>query len=197
MQTGATRVFLDANILYSRTLRDWFCILSQESGIDGIALYWSEDVLAEMIYHLRKKNPHLSDNEVGGWRRTLISSFPHAVITGYSIDPELLIGDPFDAHVIAAAQTGEVGYLVTSNIKDFSKHAGPLEFEIYTPDDFLCLAARRRPDATYAATKRQLAYWKGRSGSTQLPEALIGAGAPLFAAEVRKILQRIALRADY
>lgn len=80
MKPGATKVFLDANILYSRTLRDWFCILSQESGVDGIALHWSEDVLAEMIYHLRKKNPHLSDKQVGGWRRTLLEDFPNATI---------------------------------------------------------------------------------------------------------------------
>ncbi|MHA7271254.1 hypothetical protein [Arthrobacter sp. HLT1-20] len=103
MQLGATKVFLDANILYSRTLRDWFCLLSQESGLDGIALHWSEDVLAEMIYHLRKKNPHLSDAEVGGWRRTLVEGFPNAIVTEYVIDPQFLAGDPCDAHVIAAA----------------------------------------------------------------------------------------------
>lgn len=94
MQPGATRVFLDANILYSRTLRDWFCLLSQESGFDGIELFWSEDVLAEMIYHLRKKNPHLSDEQVGGWRRTLLKGFPDAIITGYSIDPSSWLVTP-------------------------------------------------------------------------------------------------------
>lgn len=197
MQPGATKVFLDANVLFSRTLRDWFCLISLESGIEGVALYWSEDVLAEMIYHLRKQNPHLADKQVGGWRQRLHDSFPYATITGYSIDPVFLHGDPFDAHVIAAALHGQVDYLITNNVKDFSLHADKLDFEIYTPDDFLCLVAERRPDATYRTTKRQLKFWNLRTGYKSLPDALTAAGCPRFAIEVRKILQRIALQVDY
>lgn len=197
MQPGATRVFLDANVLYSRTLRDWFCLLSQESGLDGIALFWSEDVWAEVIYHLRKANPHHSDAQVGGWRRRLLEGFPDAMVTNYVIDPQFLAGDPCDAHVIAAAQKGAVDYMVTSNIKDFATHADILDFEIYDPDSFLCLIAERRPAATYATTKRQLKYWKMKAGAKELPKALSDARAPQFAGKVKTILQQIALRADY
>ncbi|MHA7271253.1 hypothetical protein [Arthrobacter sp. HLT1-20] len=87
--------------------------------------------------------------------------------------------------------------MVTSNVKDFAAHADNLEFEIYAPDQFLCLIAERRPDATYSTTKRQFKYWSAKSGSKELPAALTDDGAPLFANEVRKILQQIALRADY
>lgn len=42
------RVFVDANILYSRTIRDWLFALST-SKIQMFDLFSSEDVFAEVV----------------------------------------------------------------------------------------------------------------------------------------------------
>lgn len=198
MQPGATLIFLDANILYSRTLRDWFALISLNSGAEGIALRWSEDVMTEFIYHLRRKNPGASDHNVGLWREKLTSAFPNAMISGYEISPEFLQGrDQFDAHVLAAATHGRVDYLVTANPGDFEEFADRLEFEIFRPDDMLCLMIERRPDAVLAATKKQCQYWAGRPDSKSLPAALIDAGTPDFARHIQAQLATLALSGRY
>lgn len=59
------RVFVDANILYSRTIRDWLFALST-SKIQMFDLFSSEDVFAEVVYHYRRSNPKRSGDEVNG-----------------------------------------------------------------------------------------------------------------------------------
>ena len=59
------RVFVDANILYSRTIRDWLFALST-SKIQMFDLFSSEDVFAEVVYHYRRSNPKRSGDEVSG-----------------------------------------------------------------------------------------------------------------------------------
>lgn len=198
MQPGATLIFLDANVLFSRTLRDWFCIICQESGPEGIAPRWSEDVMAEYQYHIRKKNPGWSEEQVGGWRRRLTAIFPQAMITGYQINEAYLTSgrDEFDAHVIAAAEHGKVDYLVTSNYSDFEPVIDDVQFEIYTPDDMLCLIEERRSDAVSAATRRQMDYWAKRSGKN-LHQALSDAGAPDFAQRIKHRISHWALTGKY
>lgn len=188
MQQGATLVFLDANILVSRTLRDWFCIISQESGVDGIEPRWSEDVMTEYQYHVRKANPGWSEQQIGGWRRRLSEAFPAALITGYEITNTHLaaVRDPLDAHVIAAAEHGKVDYLVTANYSDFEPAVDGVEFEIYLPDQMLCLIAQRRPEAISKAARRQIEYWAKKSSNKTLHQALVDAGAPEFALLIKQ-----------
>ncbi|EMY35213.1 hypothetical protein D477_005591 [Arthrobacter crystallopoietes BAB-32] len=198
MQPGATRIFLDANVLFSRTLRDWFSLISLNAGIEGISLHWSEDVMSEYQYHIRRKHPGWSEQQIGGWRRRLTESFPDAMIIGYEIDPGLLeSNDKFDAHVLAAAAHGSVDYLVTANYSDFEPFSERFEFEIFSPDEMLCLINERRPDAVRAATKRQLSYWAGRPSSKSLTHALVDAGAPAFAHHVKTLLAEFALSGNY
>lgn len=198
MQPGATLIFLDANVLYSRTLRDWFSLIALDSGVEGLTLRWSEDVMTEFIYNRRRANPAASDSDIGRLRKVLTETFPEAMISGYRIHPSLVEGkDKFDAHVLAAAAHGNVDYLVTANYKDFEQFAESFEFEIFLPDDMLCLIEERRPDAVQSAILKQGSYWGARPGSKKLPEALADAGAPNFAALVRAKLSRMALSGRY
>jgi len=50
------RVFVDANVFFSKTLTDWLFLLRFET--EGMfQVHTTEDVCAEVIYRMRKKNP--------------------------------------------------------------------------------------------------------------------------------------------
>lgn len=61
-----TKVLADANILYSRTIRNWLCLLYLRGGHDMFQILWTEDIMAETLYR-RRNNPFLSDDQVGGF----------------------------------------------------------------------------------------------------------------------------------
>lgn len=55
--TGHHRVFVDSNVFYSRTMRDWIGLLYVTGETPPFHVLWSEDVLADVLHHLRKKHP--------------------------------------------------------------------------------------------------------------------------------------------
>jgi PIN domain len=116
MAMGAltTTVLVDANVLYSKTLRDWLglCYLQQDGWFE---VKWTEDIMAEVLYHLRKDHPTFSDSQIGGVRDKIVNTFPAGRIQDYEIDSGLPYPDIFDAHVHAAAIHGEVDFVLTSD----------------------------------------------------------------------------------
>lgn len=192
MSSAVTIVLLDANILYSRTLRDWIALLQIEApGVFSVA--WTEDIMVETLYHLRKKHPLWSEKQVGGMRRNLEKAFTGGQITGYQVDPAIKYPDVGDAHVHAAAVHGAVDIVVTANGKDFPA-TDDLNYEIYPPDDFLVLVDDAAPKAVRAVTEQQLRHYHQRSSGNEgvdLPLRLKNAKAPMFAARVREHLQHV------
>lgn len=192
MSPAVTIVLLDANILYSRTLRDWIALLQIEApGLFSVS--WTEDIMAETLYNLRKEHPLWADEQIGGMRRRLEKTFTGGQIAGYEIDATLHYPDVCDAHVHAAAVHGGVDIVVTANAKDFPD-SDDLPYEIYHPDDFLVLVDDGAPTAVRSVTEQQLVYFHGRASAgdgVDLPHRLKNADAPEFATRVRKHLQRI------
>lgn len=181
----------DANVLYSRTLRDWICLLANRSGPPLFHLRWTEDILAELVYHLRKKHPHFSDPQIGGVRDRIIAVAEHGRIRGYEIDPDLTYTDKYDAHLHAAAEHGGVEYIITADRKfhDFAvAHDDDLGYEVYTPDDFLMLVHRDSYATVLDVLLDQIKY-HGRGGRKfNLVASLAAAGAPKFAAAIREMM---------
>ncbi|WP_328407216.1 PIN domain-containing protein [Nocardia sp. NBC_00403] len=185
-----TRVLVDANILYSRTLRDWLSLLYLRGGHGMFEVLWTEDVMAEVVYHKRKDNPFLSDKQVGGIRRKIEETFGDgALIRGYHVDETLVYRDPGDAHIHAAAVHAGADIVLTANDKDFN-NLDELPYEIYTADDFFELVDDSRPELVQIAMREQLVYWVRRDGKS-LPEALKSAGAPEFGERIRRYLQNV------
>lgn len=56
-ELGPHGVLVDANVLYSKTLGDWLGLLYTIPEIPPFQVFWTEDVLAEAIYHLRRNHP--------------------------------------------------------------------------------------------------------------------------------------------
>ncbi|MFC5942332.1 PIN domain-containing protein [Micromonospora harpali] len=185
-------VFLDANVLYSRTLRDWICLLALESAYD---LRYSEDVLAEWMYRLRRKRPELSEHAIGGQRRKFVAAFPNGMVTGYSPGSVPCPPDPDDRHVLAAALHGGVDVLVTNDRQ--GREAFPPEcvrdhLEVQTADEFLDHVADASMDLVWRVLARQLDYYRRTRGTGDYDEAelvafLRKAGAARFAERLERL----------
>jgi len=181
-----TTVLVDANVLYSKTLRDWLalCYLQQDGWFE---VKWTEDILAEVLYHLRKDNPTFSDHQIGGVRDKIIRTFPDGRITGYKIDTNVPYPDIFDAHVHAAATHGEVDFVLTLD-RGFTKLGSLLDelsYELHSPDSFFCLLDDSSPFSIQQVTQLQLDYWVTKGKPFNLCTQLENAGAPQFAERVR------------
>lgn len=57
LNPGRWTIFVDSNVWYSRTLRDWLGMLYVTPEAPPFHVRWTEDVLAELLYHLRKQHP--------------------------------------------------------------------------------------------------------------------------------------------
>ncbi|MEZ0363414.1 PIN domain-containing protein [Mycobacterium sp. pUA109] len=185
-----TTVLVDANVFYSRTLRDWLALCYLE--VDGwFEVMWTEDIMAEFIYHLRKRYPTASDRHIGGVRDQLVETFSTGRVAGYVIDADVPYPDIFDAHVHAAAVHARVDFLLTAD-NDFEQLADQLDdllYEVHSPDSFFCLLDDSSPNAIKVVSQKQLDYWKAKREQFNLCTQLQQAGAPQFAERVRGHLQ--------
>ncbi|MFI9504463.1 PIN domain-containing protein [Nocardia sp. NPDC052566] len=192
-----TKVLVDANVFYSRTLRDWLALLYLHGCNEMFEVMWTDDIMAEFHYHLRKNNPFLADAQVGGIRRRLERLFQSGRIIGFTVDPSGEYPDVGDAHVHCAAVHGQVDILLTGNTKHF-REIDDLPYEIYTPDEFFELVDDSAPNVVLAVTKEQLVYhcqMSSRGSGVSLPEMLKKAGAPVFAERVRQHLHSVDINA--
>lgn len=186
-------VFADANVLYSRTLRDWTFLLSEESGMYSVIS--SREAVVEAMSSLRNTFPEFSGDQISviqdhieGALGDLITSFPGGAVEG--------IADPGDFHIYNAAAYAGAHILLTQNVKDFAAVQDP-PFDLYSMDEFLMLAAENNPDAVMRTADRQRRYWQERFTRAGKPpkglaQALIDAGATEFAAHVDLVLQKLA-----
>lgn len=182
---GPLIVFVDANVLYSRTLRDWLGLIQLERLPPIYAVLWSEDVLAEVIYHLRRQHPTWDGRTITRVRDLIAGTFQDGRVENFRIDGSYSGPDPLDQHVHAAATACGADYLLTVNTDDFSgEPASP--YEVVHPDSFFCLVDDAAADAVRRVVRRQMAYWSGQREESLLPEYLIRAGCPLFAERIHR-----------
>lgn len=191
-------VLPDANIWFSTTLHAWFGLLAAET-LGSWTFHWTEDILAEAIYHKRKKYPDSSSHQIEAIRDRLLKVSPNTRISGYSIDDSVVYPDKFDAHVHSAAVHGKVQYIVTNDRTGFcGLYADPDEcpYEVYTADEFLMLAAESAPEAIDEVICRQFSYRLQRGTPFNIAAKLDAAQCPVFADYVRERLQFLAERGD-
>lgn len=186
---SVARVLIDANIVYSRTLLDWISLLCLRGNM--FEVFWTEDVLAEARYNLRKDKPEISDGYLTQRFDRIRDLFPDGRISGFDIT-DRSHPDPHDWHVVSAARYGRMGYLITDDTKFRELIDNPeLEFETHTADTFLVLVDDSSPHLVRTVTAEQHAYWLAKPQGKCLPKALDDAGAPQFADRVRHRLQQV------
>jgi predicted nucleic acid-binding protein len=126
----------DANVLYSIVITD---IVMELASTGLFRARWSEHIHAEWVHNIVKNRPDIPPEAIERRRRSMDTHFPDALVTGYQpLIDSLVLPDPDDRHVLAAAITGRADVIVTSNLADFPSAAlTPYGLEVQHPDEFL------------------------------------------------------------
>lgn len=152
-------VLLDANILYSASLRDIFIRLGR------IGLYqakWTEQIHQEWMDALLRERPTLTSEKLEVLRQLIDKAIPDCKISNYrQIIPDLDLPDPDDRHVLAAAISGNCQIIITQNIKDFPQTVlNQYDIEAIHPDDFLVELLDTYPGQVYSVIKTTRTHLK-------------------------------------
>lgn len=195
---SAQVVFADANVLYSRTTRDWLFLLRRASAGGMFTVITSEDVIAETTYHLRKKFP-LADGDMIATLHHQIANSCDDIVRKFPGGKKSPSADIHDSHVHAAATHAKADYLLTSD-SGFTRLSDEvrdsLSYEVYTPDELFCLIADSAPQVVRNVAVEQIAYWASKSEQDgrqrSLVERLGAAGCPQFAVYVQTQIKQLA-----
>ena len=184
-------ILVDANVWYSRTQRDWIALLYTTGETDPFRVRWTEDILAEAMYHLRKQHPDWDGRNLSSFRDHLEKTFENGRVADFVVDGSYRGGDPADAHIHAAALACGADMLVTNNARDFEWDDNSSPYEVASPDDFLMLVADAAPTLVTRVTKAMCEYHLGLGREPNLPSALKRAGCPAFAEHIRTLLPHL------
>lgn len=185
MPTGM-KIFVDANVLMSRTVRDWLCLLRVESAGGMFTLVTSEDVLAEVEYHVRRQNPDADGEVIVQLRSKIVSSFDE-VLTGFIGNLENPTDDPDDQHVHCGAIASGADILLTNDsgfLKLESEVMDSLEYEVMTPDCLFVLIDDSASRIVRKTAVRQMAYWQDKSTHSSILTSLRASKCEDFAGRV-------------
>ena len=151
-------VLTDANILFSRTLRDYVLYAADEGAIE---VHWSSQILAEMSRNLRE-NLGLSQDSTSRLEHLMNDYIEYALV---EVDPvhlaavEAVEMDAKDRHVLAAALSADADILLTDNIKDFpAQWMAGQGIELLTAGQLLTRLAEDFPDKMRAAHEKTVRY---------------------------------------
>lgn len=141
-----TVVLADANVLYSRVLRD-YPLYAADEGV--IAIRWSRAILSETVEHLQANNSTFDDEQADLLIRLLNAAYPHAEVkptaTARRKVNQFDVPDEDDRHVLAAAVSARADILCTNNVKDFPPEAmASVGIELHD-EQLACRAGRDVP----------------------------------------------------
>lgn len=144
---------LDACVLYPAPIRDLLLSLAD------IGLYkpkWSAEIHDEWSRNLLLNRPDLNEGQLQLTIKAMNDAFPDSNVEKFdALIPSIILPDPNDRHVVAAAIRSKADVIVTYNLKDFPKSIENLyDIEIQHPDEFLCNVFDLHPEkAKEAFTK--------------------------------------------
>ena len=111
------KLFLDTCVIYPDALRD---ILLGTAARGGFEPLWSDRVLEEWARAARKKG---AEDQARLIAIAMRAQFPRAMVMGWEgVAARLVLPDPDDEHVLAAAIVGHADAIVTFNAQDFPRH---------------------------------------------------------------------------
>lgn len=171
-------VLADANVLYSRVLRDYLLYAAAEQLI---SIRWSQRILDEFAKHLIANIAGFDREQAQRLFEGMNAAFPDALVAPvsghYQRLKSLHMPDPDDRHVVAAAVAAEADILCTSNTKHFPglvmDRVGVIRL---TPDELLAGLLRAHPEEMLRVHRTSVERLKGATDESTLA-ALRRAGA--------------------
>jgi len=149
----------DACVLYPAPLRD----LLMHLALSGLyRARWTTRIHDEWVAALLKRRPDLSVANLDWTRAQMDSAVPDCLVTDWEgLETGLVLPDPKDCHVLAAAIRCQAGAIVTYNTRDFPDSA-LRQFGITAqhPDEFIEHAFDLSPAAVCKAVRDQRASLK-------------------------------------
>jgi hypothetical protein len=182
-------VFVDANVLVSRTLRDWVCLLRVNT--DGMfQLHTTEDVLSETINTLRNLFPEMPGGAMTQVRKSIIESVDE-LVPDFDTTVAYSGADPHDLHVHAAAIACRADILLSEDQGFVDSDETP--YEVFTSDDFFILIDDSAPWLVQLTVHKMNQYWASKPSDSRksLTKSLINAGCPNFAKRVERHLRTL------
>jgi len=189
---GPTRIVLaDANVLYSRVLRDYLVYAADEGAI---SIRWSRTILVETVKHLQANNSTFDDEQGDLLIRLLNDAYPEAEVEPTASARRKVKGldmpDEDDRHVLAAAVAAHADILCTDNVKDFPPQAmASVGIELLTADTLLSRLVTMHPARMRDAHRTTVASLTGatdRSTIAALRRAKATQTADLMEALLKK-----------
>lgn len=157
---------LDTCVLVPSLQRD---VLLQCAASGVYRPVWSAAILDELTYTLTRllSLQGRAGDEVDAYVKRLLDqmarAFPDAAITDWEpLVPTIVVPDPADAHVVAAAIVAGAQIIVTSDQRGFTSGL-PAGLDSRSPDEFLLDALDLTP-VTVADAVRAVAARSGRHG---------------------------------
>lgn len=173
------RVFVDADVLASRTPYDWLALLRDET--DAFQLHSSPAVIADAVRLWHGRDPAAREGAIPR-RLALLTATLDEVLGDADADAEPGVAGRQGGCAVTDARTTGAHVLLSASAVPGEDGDG-LPFEICTPDDFLCLADDATPDAVRGVTRERAAE--------PLAAALAAAGCPAFAERVASHLSAL------
>jgi predicted nucleic acid-binding protein len=181
--------FFDANVLYPSGLRNFLMHLA----LTGLfRAHWSAEVHDEWIRTLLKNRPDLTAEKLARTRRLMDEAMPQALVTEYEhLIESVVLPDPDDRHVVAAAIRSGVGVIVTHNLPDFPDSVlSRFALEAQLPDDFVLALLDISADLVLEAARNHRASLRNPPKTTE--EYLSELGAQGLTKTMAALRQRVA-----
>ena len=190
MTTASVVALLDANVLYPARLRDLLIRLAIAGSYQA---RWTEQILDECFTNLITNRPDIPPAYLDRTRALMGVAVPDATVDGYDhLIVHLVLPDPDDRHVLAAAVVANAEVIVTSNLADFpasvlAEHG----IRALSPDTFVHLLIDVDPEAVADVVDSQAADLKNPPKSTaQLLDGLEVVGLTKSVAALRAARNR-------
>lgn len=149
---------------------------------------WSARILDETEKTINKITKGGADET--RQRKAMETAFPDALVTGHEIhEKKLILPDPNDVHVLAAAVKTRANVIVTDNLKHFPlKKLDPHGIEALSADRFIADTIDIDPDAAGSALRRMRERFKNPA---------IDAPALIDTAKAQGLVETAAFMSDY